>query len=368
MSELDALHPLRLPGLSPEDLARRVWSFGRVDHAPYARHVRLLPDGRVAGNLGDNERSWRIQDGRLALLDRYDRTSTLFERAYIGGDGRLALVGPFQAPGGEDHLLRELEPLGGPAPSGAGVELIWRRRRPRRRNLVVLRANEHSLHHQWPREIRDEDRNWDLCVSFYGQEENFTGDDWSEYRVLQNRERKFEALHQLMHTGSPLWDYDYIAFPDDDLMLSWRDWNELFATCREHRLELAQPALSPAGHVTHPITGRDERYLLRYVSFIEVMTPIFSQAALRACVQTFRGSISGFGLDNTWPKLIGDPRDRMAIIDKTPAVHTRPQGATYSIEDAIAEGNALQWAYDAPSHVLEYGGIFAEPINRQHAW
>jgi hypothetical protein len=367
MSELDALHPLRLPHLDPADLARRVWTFGRLDQPPYARHVRLLLDGRVAGNLGENERAWRIDDGRLVLLDRYDRRSTVFDRAFIGADGTLALVGPFQAPGGQDHVLREVPPVGGIASSGP-PDLVWRRRREPRRNLVVLRANEQSLHHQWPRGIADDDRTWDLCVSFYGREENFVGDDWSEYRILQNRRHKFEALYELLHAGSPFWGYDYIAFPDDDILLSWRDWNELFATCREHRLELAQPALSHDGHITHPITGRDDRYLLRYVSFVEVMTPIFSREALRACAPTFKGSISGFGLDNTWPKLIGDSRDRLAIIDKTPVVHTRPQGAAYSIEEAIQEGNALQWAYDAPSHVLEYGGLFAQPVNRQHAW
>jgi hypothetical protein len=263
--------------------------------------VRLLPDGRIAARLGDNESFWRLENNRLAFLDGADRRSTVFDRTYVDAQGRLALVGAFQAPGGRDHLLREIEPLGRLAERAEGVDLIWRRRQARRPNLVILRANEESLHLHWPREMVEEDRSWDLCVSFYGAEQNFIADPWSEYRVLQNKQRKFEALHSLLHVGSPLWDYDYIALPDDDIMLSWRDWNALFATCRRRRLDLAQPALSPAGHITHPITGRDERYELRYVSFVEVMTPIFSREALLTCAPTFEGSVSGFGWTTPGP-------------------------------------------------------------------
>ena len=361
---LDGLTPLRSLELIPDDLGRRVWEFGLLGQGPYARHVRLLPDGRIAGQLGDNESFWRIEGGRLILLNGADQRSTVFDRVYAHGGGRLAFVGPFQAPGGRDHILREVPPPGGLAPKPEDLELIWRRRQAPRPNLVIVRANERSLHVGWPRDIAESDRSWDLCVSFYGHEDNFKADPWSEYRVLQNRQRKFEALHGLLHVDSPLWGYDYIALPDDDLMLSWRDWNRLFATCRKHRLDLAQPALSDEGHTTHPLTARDPRYLLRFVSFVETMTPIFSREALRACVPTFQGSVSGFGLDNTWPKLLGKPRDRIAIIDETPAIHTRQQGRAYDIDGAIREGNDLQWRHDAPSLMLEYGGVFAEPVDR----
>ena len=370
MGDLDGLRSLEaLP--ADAGLTERVWRFGVLGEHPYATHVRLLPDGRVAGRLGGNEHRWAVDDeGRLAFLDGADRLSTVFGRAFVDDDGRLALVGYFQAPGGAEHLLREVAaPSALASPQGA-PEIRWDAGGPRRRNLIALRANERSLHPRWPRDILERDRSWDLLVSWYGRAEFFGSDDGADGRVLQNRQFKYGAMHDLLHGGSALWSYDRIAFPDDDLMLSWGDWNALFASCRDHRLDLAQPALSHAGHIAHPITGRDPRYLLRYVSFVEGMTPIFSREALRLCAPTFKGAVSGFGLDNIWPKLLGEPRDRIAIIDQVAVVHTRaPQGGgTGSIEDAIQEGNALQHAYDAPSHVLEYGGILAEPINRQHAW
>lgn len=69
-------------------------------------------------------------------------------------------------------------------------------------------------------------------------------------------DRKFAALHRLLHRDSPLLDYDYIMLPDDDVMLRWRDLNEIFAIRRDYDLQLAQPALAPEGHITHRLTSR----------------------------------------------------------------------------------------------------------------
>jgi hypothetical protein len=368
MIELEGMRRLESLPTDVEALLGRRWSFGLLDGAPYAHSVRLLPDGRIAANLADNERRWRLIEGRLEFLDGCDRRSTVFDQAFADAAGELALVGRFQSPDDRLHVLRSLGPLGAIAPATAGPELIEQPDRPRRPNLVLVRAGDTSVHRRWRRDLAARDRNWDLCVSWYGSDEGFAAEDGAEIRVLQNGMRQYEALHALLHAGSPLWSYDYIALPDDDVMASWRDWNRLFALCREHRLDLAQPALRPEGHVTHPITACDERYRLRFTSFVESMTPIFSRAALQACVGTFSESTSGFGLDNIWPKLLGDPCDRIAIIDAVSVLHTRPQGSGYSIEAAMAEGDAVQGLYDAPSRVLEYGGVLARPTDRQHAW
>lgn len=367
MDHLSGLRRLEPFPSDVEALSARVWEWGPLGQGAYARHVRLLPDGRVAGNLSANESCWRLRDGSMAFLDRFDIRSAVFDQAYADADGRWLLVASRHAPGGLPHSLREVAPVGGLAAASEGVGPIQRNADPRRRNLVIVRAGERSLHGQWPRSIPVEDRNWDLCVSWYGPEAGFPPDDGSDYAVHQPDLRKYPALHRLLHEASPLWAYDYIALPDDDLMLTWRDWNEMFAVCREHRLDLAQPALSPTGYVTHPVTARDARHRLRFTSFVESMVPVFSRAALRLCAPTFRDAVAGFGLDNVWPKLIGGAgvRDRIAIVDDIHAVHTRPNGVAYDVPAAIAEGNDLQWRYDAPSTVLEFGGILRKPIDAQ---
>lgn len=368
MSLPDGLAALEDPRLSPASLTERVWSFGPAGGAPLARHARLLPDGRIASAPLRAERSWVLDDGRLVLKGEADERLLEFDRVMADPQGRLVLAGAYPARGG-DHLLREVDRIRPPARSQSPPELIGGGSRARRPNLVILRGGPGSAHHYWPRDMADEDRSWDLCVSFYGQaHEMEAGAGFAEFRVLQQQHSKFIALHELLHAESPLWDYEAIALPDDDLVFSWRGWNTLFAIGRDHRLDLWQPALAHEGYITHPITGRDPRWRLRYTSFVEVMTPIFTREALRACVQTFEGSQRGFGLDNVWPKLLGEPRDRLAVVDAVQVVHTRPQGGAYDIDEAIAQGNALQDAYDSPSDVLEFGGVLAEPVNRQHAW
>ena len=104
MSELDGLTRLQASPITREALDGRVWRFGLVDQTPYARHVRLLEDGRIAANLGENERRWRLDGAKLSFLDRYDRRSTVFDRVYVDAAGGLALVGRFQSPDGKDHV------------------------------------------------------------------------------------------------------------------------------------------------------------------------------------------------------------------------------------------------------------------------
>lgn len=363
--DLADLTPLDGFPTDPAALTGRVWEWGPLGEGAYARHVRLLPDGRVAGKLSANESSWRLHGNRLAFLDGFDTRSTVFDAAYAGADGRWVFLAAAHAPGGRPHTLCEVPPIAGLAPEG--VDPITSAPGPRRPYLVVVRAGERSLHTRWLRNIAPEDRNWDLCVSWYGAEAAFPPDDGFEHHVFQPVVRKFPALYALLHENSPLWAYDYIALPDDDLMLTWRDWNQMFAVCRAYGLDLAQPALSPEGHVTHDITARDRRHTLRFTSFVEVMTPVFSRAALRLCAPTFKNAVAGFGLDNVWPKLLGGSgaRDRIAIIDSINAVHTRPVGVGYDLQAAIEEGRQLQWDYDAPSTVFEYGGVLRKPIDAQ---
>ncbi|MBW3558986.1 MAG: hypothetical protein KY449_04330 [Proteobacteria bacterium] len=357
--------------LTWEMLERRTWTFGHRDNGPYSRFVRLLPDGRISGFAVENvnERRWGLEGGKLSIIDAWDRKTTVFDEVHLDDEGRLTLLGGFRFhPVGTPHMLKEIPSPAELAPAAGAPELLVKRKGEPRRNLVVLRANEESLHHQWPRELKDDDRTWDLCVSFYGKDENFDAPDFAEYRALQNKQHKFSALYDLLHEGSPLLEYDYVMLPDDDLMMNWRDINEMFALCRDYKLQLAQPALDPSGFANHAITLRQWGTLLRFTSFVELMIPIFSREALRMCVPTFKGSTGGFGLDNIWPKLLGHPRTGLAVLDKTPVVHTRPQGATYDIGKALREGDELQRIYDAHARHLEYGSVLAQPLHATNGW
>ncbi len=365
---MDDLRRLKTYRFTAEDATGRTWSFGRPGPGrPYAPHLKLLPGGALGGHQVEPEWSWRLDQGRIIFLHRAGYRSTVFTDAFVDVEGRYVLRGDMLLlPAGEAvHELREIAPKDVIHPGGLALDIVSRRPIGERRNLLVVRANEDSLHPQWPRDLDDADRTWDLCVSFYGAAETFGRDEIADHQILQNRDGKYRAIYKLFNDESPLWDYDYIGFADDDLMMSWRDVNRLFALCRRFQLQLAQPSLDLDSHVAHPITASDRRFILRYTSFVECMMPIFSNWALRACIPAYANVGLGFGLDNLWPKLIGEPINGIAIIDEVAVSHTRPLAADYVHWDALQEGSATQVRYEFGTKVVEYGGVYATPVPRQ---
>jgi hypothetical protein len=357
------------PVLRPEELIGRIWRFGGSDGAVYAPHVRLMPDGRMAGLRGPQENRWIVEDGRLRFLDDAARRSTTFDQVEVDAHGRLRLAG-LNRDGWRINVLQEIETPAASAMPTDAVDL--RRLRPLtgRRNLVVLRANEQSLHPHWPRDLEAHDRSWDLCISFYGAAENLPVDDFAEYAVLQNQDRKFGALEKLFHEGSPLWQYDYISFPDDDLMMKWSDLNVIFEVCREYRLELAQPSLHPSSVINYHETRQNLNFVLRFVTLVEVMMPVFSTAALKVCAPTFKLNVNGFGIDYAWPRLIGAPPSSIAIIDKVAVLHTRFTEGRYDHEQSMLEGRRISGLYGLGDHftINEIGGVYGHPMRRWPEW
>ena len=346
--------------LDADALTSAAWQFGQLDRPPYAVQLRLLANGRIAGYRNDNEHRWELRQGTVVLLDRAGIATTVFDRFERRGDARY-LEGPFLAVPANRHYLHEVPAIGALVPHDGGLDLTIRRGRTPRRNLVVLRAGATSVHRDWRHDITAADRNWDLCISWYDGADRFDPDPEAEYQVIQDNSQKWPAIHRLMAEGSPLWSYDYILFPDDDLAWSWHGINLAFETMRDFDLLLAQPALEPDSHVIHAITRRVPGSRVRFTNFVEVMTPIFSNEALRVCAPTFGLSRIGFGLDHLWPKLLGEPESRIGIIDCTAVAHTRPQGVKYDIAAAIEEGRRLTDSFSARECYDELGGVRLAP-------
>lgn len=195
----------------------------------------------------------------------------------------------------------------------------------RRKNLVILRAGDDSLHHGW---IAQPDRDFDLFVSYYGktQGQHQASADYYEMRPGP----KWPCIAELLQHHPWLVDrYDAFWFPDDDIAATTDTINRMFALFHGFQLSLAQPALTRDSYYTWDTLLQQPDYMLRFCRFVEVMVPIFDRAALKACVHTFAESRSGWGLDWLWPQLCGKGRpDSIAIIDATPVRHTRPLGGS----------------------------------------
>jgi hypothetical protein len=192
-----------------------------------------------------------------------------------------------------------------------------------RRYLIVVRADHDSRHPDWLRGSTE--RNFDLFVSYFGEEPNSFHEHADIYEAHPGM--KWPRLYELFR-GRRDWflSYDACCFADDDLSSNARTLNAMFDLFAEFQLWMAQPALGPGSSVSVPLTAQVRAARLRFTNYVDVMCPIFSKATLARVAPTFNQSVSGWGLDYLWPKLLEFPVDRIAVLDATPVVHTRRWG------------------------------------------
>jgi hypothetical protein len=338
--------------LAETGLNHSFWRFTNSNTGLIAPVLVLLADGTIGVHQRANERRWTVEDGCLNFLNADGITTVVFDQPlYSGDETPVGFHGRIRHQPEANAVLERISPPAlepWPKDPWHGRHTEWHHGPPtcRRSNVVVLCANDKSLHAQWLNDIEFEQRNWDLCITCYSDNPSDIALPY-EYLTHQHRQPKWRALFNLFPPESPLWQYDYIWLPDDDLMTTWADINRLFELCRRHSLLLAQPSIDPSSNVNHHITQTDNNYLLRFTNFVEIMCPVFSRDALRIAILTFRDTASGYGLDNLWPALLGGVAGRVAVIDAISVAHTRPLGRNYDGEAAVREGKAMQTLYSA---------------------
>lgn len=220
----------------------------------------------------------------------------------------------------------------------------------RRKNLVILRAGDASLHRGW---IAEPSRDFDLFISYYGKQPELHKADAEYYEHRPGP--KWSCIAELLAEHASLIEqYDAFWFPDDDLAATTETLNRMFALFHGFGLSLAQPALTRDSYYSWDTLLQRPEFVLRHVGFVEVMAPLFDRIALRACLKTFGESRSGWGLDWVWPQLVGKGRhDAIAILDATPVKHTRPLGGDLYKNnpelDPRRDADKLLSQYDIPA-------------------
>lgn len=340
------------PAVSEADLAGSFWQLTSLDIGLMSPFLVLAPEGRVGNFFSPSVDYWHVFQNHLCLVNNEGGVSVIFNAAQMTGGAISSLAGRGTINGttGVFMLTRTEHPAHPVKATPAGVErrahFLVAPDKPQRPNLVVVPANAQTLHGHWLENLPDNKRSWDLCVGFYGTERPFLPAP-AEYLAHLPQKRKFMLLADLFYEDSPLWDYERIWLPDDDLMVSGQDINLMFHLSRKHGLDLCQPAMSegPGSHPNHPLTIRRPEGGVRHERFVEIMCPLFSKRALKICIGSFKDSVSGYGLDHLWPSFLGRPLERMAILDDIGVTHTRPIGATYNVGAAIGEQNATFRVY-----------------------
>jgi hypothetical protein len=300
------------------------WEFGRpADTAPKPL-LSFERGGGIAGYVNRHQVQWRIRDGFLELLSAAGLVTSRFGEIELDENRRLKLKGCSLEETGEmaARVLIEAKNIVRDFGSRSAV----------RRNLVIMRAGNAALFPQW---TPTPTRSWDLAISFYGEGQP----DWGQEYFHVAKGPKFYPIY-LWLSANPqiLRHYDYIWLPDDDILTTWKNVDDLFQICRDYDLQLAQPALTDDSFRNFPVLFQDPNCLLRFTVFVESMVPMFRADALRLCMPVMQEpTIYGWGHDWIWPMLLGYPPNKIAVIDSCAVKHTRPLGVNTDHQVAQAE-------------------------------
>ena len=231
-----------------------------------------------------------------------------------------------------------------------------------KRNLVFLRVGDTSTHRGW---IGDPaTRSYDVWLDYYGEGDSARWAGDAAHLTDGPNTVKFARVVALLDA---LTRYEAIWLPDDDIVVDAAGVERLFATFRGRGLLLAQPSLADGSYVAHEITRWNGSFEVRFTNFVEAMCPLFSREALRTCAPSFTEAVSAYGLDMIWARMLGDPRDRIGMIDAAPVVHSRPiGGGTWRRPagmDPLADRVKILAAYGVewPFQFRTYGGIPRAP-------
>ena len=196
----------------------------------------------------------------------------------------------------------------------------YRSVRSNARNLVIVQAGPGSLHNSWYDESICE---FDLLINLYDPTNLST--DKGDY-IYSQIGTKFTAVSKLYFENQALFDsYDFIFLLDDDIYIGTPEINKLFEICDRKNVAGAQPSLSANSHCIWD-TFFNQGDTARKVNGIEIMMPVLSRDLMKLCAHHFQESVSGFGLDMLWSKIVKDkmPGRYMYVIDEVKAVHDKP--------------------------------------------
>jgi glycosyltransferase involved in cell wall biosynthesis len=196
-----------------------------------------------------------------------------------------------------------------------------------KKNLMLVTVGNNSLHREW---ASCEDRNFDIMFIYYADGREIEYEKDCDF-LVKDKGFKFKIIGNfLVNHWDKIKNYEYICFSDDDLSANANSFNVAFDRAKQYDLWIAQPSLSLDSYTSHPELYQINSNILRYSSFVELMTPIIKIDILEKITPTIVNPStdwfvdSGWGLDYLWFDLLGAPINKFAIIDEVCVKHTKP--------------------------------------------
>lgn len=229
--------------------------------------------------------------------------------------------------------------------------------------LVFVRVGKNSLHRTWLDE--NTPRTWDLQLSQYDDDPDIgIGGDLP---LTVDKGTKWDSVYRYLIANPELFDkYKYMAFLDDDLELTTKDFNRFFEICEENDLYVAQPSLHPDSYCCYPILFQCPKMQLRYSNYVECMAPALKSEYLKEILPHMSEVVTGWGVDHIWTVLMDNPPFKSAIIDEISMVHTRPHTNSGGVYADFKEKNAsphaelkhIRSSYEGLwQRMIVYGGL-----------
>ena len=227
-----------------------------------------------------------------------------------------------------------------------------------KKNLIISPTGHNSLYKDWLGKNQNEN-SFDIIFLCYEDNDFYKELNDLGFKAYKYKGEKWSIIKNFLLENKNIIDsYDFFWFPDDDLKITNEQINLFFEVNKEYDLWLSQPSAS--GFTSHKVTNRKDNLKLRFTNFVEIMCPLMSKICLTKLIDSFEYSKSGWGLDFLWPKLLGYPKNKIAIIDLVNIIHTRPVGGEYGNRFLISphkEMMILMKQFDLHFNIVEYDYI-----------
>lgn len=223
------------------------------------------------------------------------------------------------------------------------------------KNLIISPVGDSSVHKEW---IKN-DCGADLFLIYYGSSDKVYADYKIDSKyILKMSGEKGALLHYIYVNFDKIYSkYDNIWLPDDDVILSSCQIKQMFKIHKNYDLLLSQPSIE--GYLSHDILKPNFDSILRFTNFVEIMCPVMSKSAFSTLAPFYSENISSHGLDFLWPKLLGYPTNKIAILDEIVAIHSKPvsvKGNRFGV-NPMDELLALKNKYELDFSQQVYGSI-----------
>jgi len=176
--------------------------------------------------------------------------------------------------------------------------------------LIYTSAGTHNNVRRW---VESEDRNYDLWVTNYSDRPGLLKDVADFYN--ERKGAKFPNFHHILNNHrDQLEGYQAIMVADDDIILSPKKLEGLFAQLVEQKLWIIVPAYSRFGKITHDTTERCLMSRYRYTNFAEVTCPVFNTKKLMEFMNVYDPVLPCYGVDWWYLNVMADTSNKKIVI------------------------------------------------------